>query len=75
MSIIFTLVLGVLGSMPYVPELPSWVGSAVRLISSGLAFFPTDVWVVTIANIVFWLDAHLVWACVEWVYKKIPGVE
>lgn len=55
-------------------SLPSWLGDTLSLISKALMFFPTDVYVVVIANIVFWLTLQLTWGIIEWIYKKIPGI-
>lgn len=49
--------------------------SAIELLSWGLYFFPLDLWVICIGNIILWIIVQFTWATVEWVYKKIPGVD
>ena len=49
--------------------------SAIELISWGLYFFPIDLWITCIANIILWIVVQVSWSTVEWVYKKIPGVD
>lgn len=56
-------------------DLPDWSLQALKLLKTGICFFPTDVWIACIANGMFWLVVHFVWAIIEWVYKKIPGVD
>ena len=55
-------------------EIPNWYWSFQSLLQVGLKVFPPDVWVAVIGNIVFWMGIHLIWAVIEWIYKKIPGV-
>ena len=55
--------------------LPNWGSSFISIISKALYFFPADVWAVCIGNIVFVNSALLLWAFVEWSYKKLPGVD
>lgn len=55
-------------------KLPGWMGDTMGLIADAMMFFPVDVWVVVLANVGFWLLIQFGWAIIEWVYKKIPGV-
>lgn len=55
-------------------ELPFWFSDFMSLLKIALMFFPVEVWVVAIANIVFWITAQYTWAILEWIYKKIPGI-
>lgn len=64
-----------IGLLPAMYVLPDWIISCVGLISKALFFFPVDVWLVCFGNIVFWVIALNGWAAIEWLYKKIPGVD
>lgn len=55
-------------------SLPNWLVQFLKLLSTGLKFFPTDVWIVVTANIYVWWNFQMGWAIFEWLYKKIPGV-
>lgn len=55
-------------------ELPGWLGDTLSLISKAMMFFPVDVWVVVLTSVAFWLSIQFTWAVIEWVYRKIPGV-
>ncbi|GFP78557.1 hypothetical protein [Clostridium fungisolvens] len=44
------------------------------LLSKGLYFFGSATFILVIGNITFWSVAHIAWAIIEWVYKKIPGI-
>lgn len=45
------------------------------ILAYGLFFFPADIWVCVITLGVTMLTTGLLWAIIEWVYKKIPGVD
>lgn len=72
---IFALLKWVLGLLPTMPSAPSWITSLVQVISYGLIIVPTDVWATLIGVVVFWRIALPAWAIIEWIYKKIPGVD
>lgn len=55
-------------------QLPGWLGDFMDLIANAMMFFPIDVWVIIIANVVLWIGIQFAWAVFEWIYKKIPGV-
>ena len=44
------------------------------LFGYGVYFFGTTTLCMVVSNIAFWLTVDMVWAIVEWIYKKIPGV-
>ena len=76
LNLIFGLVYELASAIPStLYNLPSWGISALKIIRIGLGLFPTDVWIVCIGNGVFWLVIQFTWACIEWLYKKIPGVD
>lgn len=55
-------------------DLPTWIDDTLKLIAKGMMFFPVDVYVIVIANIALWLTIQFGWAIIEWLYKKIPGI-
>lgn len=55
-------------------NLPGWLGDFMDLVANAMMFFPIDVWVIVIANVVLWISIQFAWAVFEWVYKKIPGI-
>jgi len=71
---LFLLLRGLILLLPAAFTLPDWSVSFISLIQKALFFFPADVWFIVIGNIVFWLVAQFTWAIIEWVYKKIPGI-
>lgn len=72
---IFILLDMIVAMIPIGATMPLWGLDTINLLSKGLMFFPRDVWAFVIGNIIFWLMAQLTWAIIEWVYKKIPGVD
>ena len=76
---IFGLIFGLVKFIIYwLPQLGSVNASseqsAMFLIKRGLMFFPADLWVLVITNIVTWTTIFFAWSIIEWIYKKIPGV-
>lgn len=74
LSPIFFLVKGILNLFPEVQVLPSFLADTINLLKVPLSIFPADLWKVIFINLLFWITVHFTWAIVEWVYKKIPGV-
>jgi hypothetical protein len=46
----------------------------IASLAYGFVLFPLHLFAFFIGNVVFWLGFHVIWAVIEWVYKKIPGV-
>lgn len=55
--------------------LPNWITSFISFVSTGLSFFPPSVFNILIGNIAFWLTVQMSWAIIEWLYKKVPGID
>lgn len=72
---IFALIKGFLGLMPSMPVVADFVSSGISWISKGLYFFPLPVWIACIGSIIFWSFGGIGWSFIEWIYKKIPGVD
>lgn len=60
--------------LPNMIVLPNWLDSALTLLVKALGIFPIDVFGFVILNITFWLSCHMLWAIIEWLYHKIPGI-
>lgn len=71
---VFTLINWLIGLLPDLSSLPSWITDFLNMVGYTLNFIPQDVWLITLANVGLWQLGLIGWACVEWVYKKIPGV-
>lgn len=72
---LYSVIAGLLDKLPVIGDMPGWLDNTLNVLSYGLMFFPIDVFISAIGSIAFWLLAHMVWAVVEWVYKKIPGID
>ncbi|MCL2188084.1 MAG: hypothetical protein FWC16_03420 [Defluviitaleaceae bacterium] len=55
-------------------EAPVQVVYLMEIIGVAFYIFPPQLFFIFIANSMFWMSAHMGWAIIEWVYKKIPGV-
>lgn len=50
------------------------IADLFSLLELGFAVFPWDLFAFCVSNVVFWLGLQMTWAIIEWIYKKIPGV-
>lgn len=73
-SPLFSLVEFIINLLPDGYVFPSYISSTVQLLKIPLSIFPLDLWIIIISNVSFWYIAQLSWAGIEWVYRKIPGV-
>lgn len=74
-SPIFFLFNTIITFIPSGFSIPDWAVSFISLIQKALFFFPADVLITVVAVVVFNFGTQYIWAIVEWVYKKIPGVD
>lgn len=86
MEVIFLIIESILrmffdgfgGLMSYFPaELPYVglaLGSLVEPLQFACYYFGSSNLAYAIGSIVFWAGVQISWAVVEWLYKKIPGV-
>lgn len=74
-NLLFGLVDIILSFLPSGYNIPNWGVQFYNVVSSALAFFPSPVFVIVMANVSFWLTVHMGWAIIEWVYKKVPGID
>lgn len=72
---IFSLIGIIVNMIPDGFNIPNYVAYTFDILKYPLAIFPTDLWILVISNVAFWYMAQLTWGVVEWVYKKIPGVD
>jgi hypothetical protein len=42
--------------------------------TAGFILFPSWMFIAIIVNVSGWMFIQLAWAVIEWIYKKIPGV-
>ena len=50
-------------------------GVVLDLIGYGVNFMGSSTFQLCISTIGFWFTIDMAWACIEWIYKKIPGVD
>lgn len=46
-----------------------------QIVKYGAYFFPLDVLSTVVTGFSLWYTVLLTWAIIEWIYKKIPGVD
>lgn len=73
-SPIFSLIEVIINLLPNNIVIPNFISDTLELLKIPLSLFPLDLWIVIIANVGLWYSAQLIWSVIEWVYKKVPGV-
>jgi len=83
-DLLFELILDALFLIPnliisLIPDtgfvLPSYIGSMIDVLKVPMSIFPLDLWFLIISQLSFWYVLQLSWSIIEWLYKKIPGVD
>lgn len=72
---IFFLLNTIISLLPSGLTIPDWAISFIALLQKALFFFPPDVLTTVVSVVVASYGAQFIWAIIEWVYKKLPGVE
>ena len=65
----------IISLMPVLSSVPSGFGAILDVVGYGCKIIGSDYFFGFIGNIIFWLNVHLTWALIEWVYRKIPGIK
>ena len=65
---------GILNILPILTYLPNSIVSTTDMILKAMQFFPNDVWIMVIGNIVFWITLHLIWSIIKFILGLIPFV-
>lgn len=63
---------GILNMLPILTYIPNSIVSTLDLILKAMQFFPSDVWIMVIGNIVFWITLHLIYGVINFILKLIP---
>jgi hypothetical protein len=58
---------------PYVSD-GGGVSALFAIMGYGFYVFPASMFFIIIGNVLFWFYVQMKWAIIEWLYKKIPGV-
>lgn len=70
----FLMVNGFINLLPILTYIPTSIVDTITLILKAMQFFPTDVWIMVIGNIVFWISLHFVISLFKFVLGLIPFV-
>lgn len=73
-NIFYNFLISLVGYLPAGIDLPGWYDNTLNVLSYGLMFFPADVLLTVVGSGVFWMSANFLWAIIEWIYRKIPGI-
>lgn len=76
-NVIWVFVAGlisILGGLVHVTAPNLDITPLLDILAYGVYFFGPATFCLAVNTIVGWLSVHMIWAIIEWVYKKIPGV-
>lgn len=63
-----------LGSLIHITSPNLDITPLLNVMSYGVYFFGPATFCLVVNTIVGWLSIHMIWAIIEWIYKKIPGI-
>lgn len=82
MDYIFTLIFSfILSLIHYLPNFDvtgvsfNWVDLLLQCCGYLNSFIGLDIFLVAVGHSLFFWTAEAAWAVIEWIYKKIPGVD
>lgn len=64
---------GFIGLLPVLEYVPEGFSDTVSMLTTAMKFFPADVWVFCVGNIVFWLIVHSSWSIISFALKYCIG--
>ena len=68
-------ILDLLPDMSHIDPLTDFdISGFIYILAYGFYIFPFSLFMIFVGNMLFWLGAQMVWAIIEWVYRKFPGV-
>lgn len=77
-NVIFGFMLGIFNLLPnstLTYDHYSWVNTLLQALAYFNSFIGNDMFLVVIGHSIFFWTAEVMWSIVEWIYKKIPGVD
>lgn len=63
---------GIVAMIPTLTYIPNSTVNTISMLVKAMQFFPSDVWIMVIGNIVFWITVHLIWAIINFILGLIP---
>lgn len=66
---------GIIAILPVLTYIPNSIVSTLDLLLKAMQFFPLDVWIMIIGNIVFWISLQLVWSLISFILRLIPFLD
>lgn len=75
LSPLFLLVKFLIGLLPNTPTVNLTLDNLILFVRKGLYFTDSTVFFTCIGTVVTFTTLQFSWAIIEWVYKKIPGID
>lgn len=75
LSPFFGLIDLVITLLPNIPSVNVTLSNLVIFVRKGLYFTDTGVFSLVLGTVITFSTLQLGWAVIEWIYKKIPGVD
>lgn len=74
-SPLLVFIKGIIGALPVLTYIPNSIVDTTDMLLKAMQFFPSDVWIMVIGNIVFWITVHLIWAIIKFILGLIPFID
>lgn len=71
----FLIVDGLIALLPVLTYIPTSVADTITLLLKAMQFFPNDVWIMTIGNIIFWTTVHLIVGLIKFILGFVPTMD
>jgi len=71
----FLLADGLIALIPILTYIPTSIVDTISLLLKAMQFFPPDVWIMAIGNIVFWTTVHLIIGLIKFILGFIPTMD
>ena len=70
----FFFINGITALIPALQSIPDYIVEVIVLIKKAMLFFPTDIWILVIGNILYWIVLHFIISLIKFVLGLIPFV-
>lgn len=66
---------GVIALIPILTYIPTSIVDTLNMLLKAMQFFPSDVWLVALGNITFWISVHLIIGLIKFIVGWIPTMD
>ena len=71
----FSILEFLINQIPRLTYIPTSIVDTVSLLLKAMQFFPPDVWIMCLGNILFWTTVHLIVGLIKFILGFIPTMD